>query len=261
MHVRLICKLLVPKSRAELLSKGKTDFHHPPKTRENSPIRDSRKYHREPKKSKRQLQKQTPNTKKITVMILRSRTEPISPPVNHNHESTSPSPPASPSPERSDTNSEKQQQQDPPRRKKRSTWLIFTIGGLAGLFLAGFTAKNQDMLRLELLQDLNLDTIIDIIPAGILKEASDITMREKEAVNYDAFSTGLALKAEGLEVVHPVVMVPGVISTGYVVIDLHRGVMCTKEILGWSLGELKKRVDRIFARCFLNDALCFGVRS
>ncbi|KAI5817086.1 Lecithin:cholesterol acyltransferase-domain-containing protein [Pyronema omphalodes] len=147
-------------------------------------------------------------------MILRSRTEPISPPVNHNHESTSPSPPASPSPERSDTNSEKQQQQDPPRRKKRSTWLIFTIGGLAGLFLAGFTAKNQDMLRLELLQDLNLDTIIDIIPAGILKEASDITMREKEAVNYDAFSTGLALKAEGLEVVHPVVMVPGVISTG-----------------------------------------------
>lgn len=79
------------------------------------------------------------------------------------------------------------------------------------------------MLRLELLQDLNLDTIIDIIPAGILKEASDITMREKEAVNYDAFSTGLALKAEGLEVVHPVVMVPGVISTGYVGTVLTRG--------------------------------------
>ncbi|CCX07976.1 Similar to Phospholipid:diacylglycerol acyltransferase; acc. no. O94680 [Pyronema omphalodes CBS 100304] len=147
-------------------------------------------------------------------MIVRSRTEPIPPAFDHNHESTTP-PPATPSPEHSDTNSEKQQQQqDPPRRKKRSTWLIFTIGGLAGLFLAGFTAKNQDMLRLELLQDLNLDTIIDIIPAGILKEASDITMREKEAVNYDAFSTGLALKAEGLEVVHPVVMVPGVISTG-----------------------------------------------
>lgn len=103
-----------------------------------------------------------------------------------------------------------------PKRKKRYTWLVFTIGGIAGLLLAGAAAKNQDMISMELLRDLSLDSIIDVIPVGILKEANDISHRDKDAVSYDAFSTGLALKAAGLEAVHPVVMVPGVISTGLV---------------------------------------------
>ena len=93
------------------------------------------------------------------------------------------------------------------KQKKRSTWLIFVVGGIAGLLLAGAAAKNQDLVKMELLRDLSLDSIIDVIPAGILKEASDISQREKDAVSYDAFSTGLALKAEGLSVNHPVVMV------------------------------------------------------
>ena len=91
--------------------------------------------------------------------------------------------------------------------RKRSTWLIFTFGGLAGLLLAGVAANNQDMVNLQLLRELNFDSIIDVIPVGILKEASDISQREKEAINYDAFSAGLALKAEGLNVEHPVIMV------------------------------------------------------
>lgn len=94
------------------------------------------------------------------------------------------------------------------RQKKRSSWLIFTIGGLAGLLLAGAAAKNQD-IGLQLLRDMSLDSIIDVIPVGILKEASDISQREKAAVNYEAFSTGLSLKAQGLEVKYPVVMVCG----------------------------------------------------
>ena len=95
----------------------------------------------------------------------------------------------------------------PKKQKKRSTWLIFVIGGIAGLLLAGAAAKNQDLVKMELLRDLSLDSIIDVIPAGILKEASDISQREKDVVSYDSFSTGLALKAEGLSVNHPVVMV------------------------------------------------------
>lgn len=75
------------------------------------------------------------------------------------------------------------------------------------MLLAGAAAKNQDLVKMELLRDLSLDSIIDVVPAGILKEASDISQREKDAVSYDAFSTGLALKAEGLSVNHPVVMV------------------------------------------------------
>jgi phospholipid:diacylglycerol acyltransferase len=94
----------------------------------------------------------------------------------------------------------------PQKRKKRSLGLTFAIGGVVGLLLAGL-AKNRDMVSLELIQDLKLDSIIDVIPAGILKEASDLSQSEKEAVSYDPFSTGLALKTEGLGVKHPVVMV------------------------------------------------------
>ena len=105
------------------------------------------------------------------------------------------------------------------KRRRRYTWLVFVIGGLAGLLLAGAAAKNQDMISMELLRELSLDSFIDVIPAGILKEASDISqLGGKNAVNYDAFSTGLALKAAGFEAVHPVVMVPGVISTGLVML-------------------------------------------
>ena len=37
---------------------------------------------------------------------------------------------------------------------------------------------------------------------------------EKEAVNYDSFSVGLNLVAQGVTAKHPVIMIPGVISTG-----------------------------------------------
>lgn len=37
---------------------------------------------------------------------------------------------------------------------------------------------------------------------------------ERDAVNYDSFSVGLHLKSEGVQAKHPVVMIPGVISTG-----------------------------------------------
>lgn len=99
------------------------------------------------------------------------------------------------------------------KKTKRRSLTTFIVGGLVGLFFAGL-ARNQDIVNLELIQDLRLENIIDAIPAGILKEANDITKREKETISYDAFSTGLALKEEGLGVKHAVVMIPGVISTG-----------------------------------------------
>lgn len=79
-----------------------------------------------------------------------------------------------------------------------------------GLFLAVFFAKSQDIV----IGDFQLGSLVDVIPAGILKEATDISQREKDVVSADAFRVGLALKAEGLEANHPVIMVPGVISTG-----------------------------------------------
>lgn len=59
--------------------------------------------------------------------------------------------------------------------RKRSLGLTFAIGGLVGLLLAGL-AKNKDMMNIELIQDLRLDALVDVIPAGILQEASDISV-------------------------------------------------------------------------------------
>lgn len=112
------------------------------------------------------------------------------------------------------------------RTKKRSYTLVFIIGGIAGLLIAIFFANNQDIV----IGDFQLGALVDVIPAGILKEATDISVcqsgnrscvnlpiiltnalgsqqREKDVVGQDAFSVGLALKAEGLEANHPVIMV------------------------------------------------------
>ncbi|RPA79146.1 Phospholipid:diacylglycerol acyltransferase [Ascobolus immersus RN42] len=100
------------------------------------------------------------------------------------------------------------------RPSKRRSWMIFSIGGLFGVILAGLAYRNQDLMSLDVLGDISLDSILDVLPPGIIKEASDIRKREKEAVGSDAFAVGLALKAEGLHADSPVIMVPGVISTG-----------------------------------------------
>lgn len=112
------------------------------------------------------------------------------------------------------------------RVKKRSYTLVFIIGGIAGLLVAILFANNQDIV----IGDFQLSALVDVIPAGILKEATDISVcqsgnrscadlpiiltstlgsqqREKDVVGADAFSVGLALKAEGLGANHPVIMV------------------------------------------------------
>ncbi|KAI9787579.1 MAG: hypothetical protein M1839_000110 [Geoglossum umbratile] len=105
---------------------------------------------------------------------------------------------------------------EPQRGRKRRFGFIFGLGGLFGIIVAGYFANRNDVLNinLDLLSDLNLDTFLDVIPAGILKEARDISQHEKEAASFDSFSVGLHLYSQGFRAHHPVVMIPGVISTG-----------------------------------------------
>ncbi|MCJ1244632.1 hypothetical protein MMC30_001831 [Trapelia coarctata] len=100
------------------------------------------------------------------------------------------------------------------KSSKRRNGLIFGLGGLFGLVVAAFFAQQQEVVNLNGLLDLNLDSILDVIPVGILNEAKDITQHERDAVNYDSFSVGLHLQSQGIKAQHPVIMVPGVISTG-----------------------------------------------
>ncbi|MCJ1481902.1 hypothetical protein MMC06_002063 [Schaereria dolodes] len=101
-----------------------------------------------------------------------------------------------------------------PKRSKRRNGLIFSLGGLFGISVAAFFANQQDVIRFEGLMDLSFESLIDVIPAGIVKDAKDITQHERDAVNYDSFSVGLHLQSQGIKALHPVIMIPGVISTG-----------------------------------------------
>ncbi|KAI9651710.1 MAG: hypothetical protein M1829_002557 [Trizodia sp. TS-e1964] len=98
--------------------------------------------------------------------------------------------------------------------RKRRNWLIFTLGGLSGVVVAALFAQRNDVLSLQALEGFNLDAIFDAIPSGVLRDAKEISKKERDTVNYDSFSVGLQLLSEGVRAHHPVVMIPGVISTG-----------------------------------------------
>ncbi|KAL8915464.1 MAG: hypothetical protein Q9171_000028 [Xanthocarpia ochracea] len=100
------------------------------------------------------------------------------------------------------------------RRSKRRQWLVFGLGGLFGIITAAFFAQQHDVINLEGLTDMNLGSLLDAIPAGIVNDAKDITRHERETVNYDSFTVGLHLQSQGVKARHPVIMIPGVISTG-----------------------------------------------
>jgi len=54
--------------------------------------------------------------------------------------------------------------------KRRNAW-VFGLGGLFGLLVAGFFAQSNDMIDLSHLADVNLDSLADILPAGLMHEA------------------------------------------------------------------------------------------
>ncbi|OJJ51448.1 hypothetical protein ASPZODRAFT_21911 [Penicilliopsis zonata CBS 506.65] len=99
-------------------------------------------------------------------------------------------------------------------KSKRRNGLIFALGGLFGLLVALFFANHQEVISFDGLMDLNLESLIDVIPQGIVKDVREFEKHERDAVNYDSFAVGLHLQSQGVHAKHPVVMIPGVISTG-----------------------------------------------
>ena len=62
------------------------------------------------------------------------------------------------------------------KSSKRRQGLIFGLGGLFGLLVAAFFANRHDVIKLEGLVDFNLEALLDVIPAGIVNDAKDITV-------------------------------------------------------------------------------------
>jgi len=61
----------------------------------------------------------------------------------------------------------------PKSSKRRNAW-IFGLGGLFGIVVAAFFANNENMIDLAGLTDVGLDSIIDALPAGLVKDAQDL---------------------------------------------------------------------------------------
>ncbi|KAL6877269.1 LACT domain-containing protein [Trichoderma longibrachiatum] len=101
-----------------------------------------------------------------------------------------------------------------PKARKRRNTFIFLLGGLCGLIAAGLFAKTNDLIDLPELTEINMDSLLDVIPAGLVKDMRDLVQGERDATSYDSFSVGLKARAEGLNALHPMIMIPGVISTG-----------------------------------------------
>jgi phospholipid:diacylglycerol acyltransferase len=60
-----------------------------------------------------------------------------------------------------------------PKGSKRQKAWIFGLGGIFGLVIAALFANHNEMIDLAVLQDLNLESIMDVLPAGFLSEARD----------------------------------------------------------------------------------------
>ncbi|KAK9457668.1 Lecithin:cholesterol acyltransferase-domain-containing protein [Dipodascopsis uninucleata] len=104
---------------------------------------------------------------------------------------------------------------------KQSKRLIFFLGALLGIVLAWYFAAAQEFVTLETFNDLNLDALSEFVedvkgklPVGMLNDAKEILGNESSLYKREAFAVGRHMYKEGLRAKHPVVMVPGVISTG-----------------------------------------------
>ncbi|KAM7194623.1 Lecithin:cholesterol acyltransferase domain containing protein [Rhypophila sp. PSN 637] len=101
------------------------------------------------------------------------------------------------------------------KTRKRKTTAIFLLGSLFGIIAAGFFAKTNDLIDFPEFGDLSMDSLFDVLPAGLIKDMRELVNGERDFLeSYDAFSVGLKVRSEGLSADHPMVMIPGVISTG-----------------------------------------------
>lgn len=67
---------------------------------------------------------------------------------------------------------------DPANKKtrKRRNGLIFILGGLFGLLVAGFFAGRSDLIDFPQYGELSMDSLMDILPAGFISDARDLAV-------------------------------------------------------------------------------------
>ena len=63
------------------------------------------------------------------------------------------------------------------RRGKRKNAWVFGLGGIFGLVLAAFFAGNNDYIDLPSLEGMNLESIMEALPANFVRSAQQLQVR------------------------------------------------------------------------------------
>ncbi len=50
------------------------------------------------------------------------------------------------------------------------------MGGLFGILVAGFFARQSDLIEFPELGDLSMDSLMDVLPAGFVRDARDLAV-------------------------------------------------------------------------------------
>lgn len=89
----------------------------------------------------------------------------------------SPSPSDTPTPrERSPAKRSKKAgaARQPANTRKRKTTAIFLLGSLFGIIAAGFFAKSNDLIDFPEIGELSMDSLFEVLPAGLVKDMRDL---------------------------------------------------------------------------------------
>jgi len=62
------------------------------------------------------------------------------------------------------------------RRRKRKSTAIFFLGSLFGIIAAGFFAQSNDLIELPGIGELNMGSLFDVLPAGLVRDMRDLVV-------------------------------------------------------------------------------------
>lgn len=62
-------------------------------------------------------------------------------------------------------------------KHKRKFGAIFLLGSLFGIIAAGFFAKSNDLIDFPEIGELSVDSWLDVLPAGLVKDVRDLVVR------------------------------------------------------------------------------------
>lgn len=69
-----------------------------------------------------------------------------------------------------------------PKTRKRRNTAIFLLGSLFGIIAAGFFAKSNDLIGFPELGELTMDSFLDVLPAGLVKDMRELIVRSISVV-------------------------------------------------------------------------------